>query len=134
MKDVKNILCENFDIKNLVEINGIFGIKITRIEKKNIFRVTVSVVPELSSLNDGGSHNLCLMKNEILSINMYVVLSGFLWMIMFIITLQVRYMLGLYGRRLNLCMPQSMGTTNYFVEFYSKFEVQGRHFLVRSLE
>ncbi|RDX89859.1 hypothetical protein CR513_28355 [Mucuna pruriens] len=34
--------------------------------------------------------------------------------IMFIITLQVRYMLGLCGRRLNLCMPQSVGITNYF--------------------
>ncbi|RDX70596.1 hypothetical protein CR513_50148, partial [Mucuna pruriens] len=34
------------------------------------------------------SQNLCLMKNETLSINKYVVLSNFLWMIMFIITLQ----------------------------------------------
>ncbi|RDX78424.1 hypothetical protein CR513_41307, partial [Mucuna pruriens] len=34
--------------------------------------------------------NPCLMKNETLSINKYVVLSDILWMIMFIITLQVR--------------------------------------------
>ncbi|RDX63200.1 hypothetical protein CR513_58399, partial [Mucuna pruriens] len=28
--------------------------------------------------------------------------------------LQVRYMLGHCGKRLNFCMPQSVGTTNYF--------------------
>ncbi|RDX71392.1 hypothetical protein CR513_49269, partial [Mucuna pruriens] len=34
------------------------------------------------------NQNPCLMKNETLSINKYVVLFDFLWMIMFIITLQ----------------------------------------------
>ncbi|RDY00876.1 hypothetical protein CR513_15892, partial [Mucuna pruriens] len=47
------------------------------------------------------------MKNETLSINRYVVLFGLFWMIMLIITLKVRYMPRLCGRRLNLGMPQS---------------------------
>ncbi|RDX82689.1 hypothetical protein CR513_36489, partial [Mucuna pruriens] len=47
------------------------------------------------------------MKNETLSINKYVVLSNFLWMIMFIITLQVRYMPELCGRRLNLYISRN---------------------------
>ncbi|RDX98982.1 hypothetical protein CR513_18036, partial [Mucuna pruriens] len=53
-------------------------------------------------------HNPCLVKNETLSINKYVVLSDFSWMIIFIITFQVRYMPRLCRRRLNLCMPQNV--------------------------
>ncbi|RDX78655.1 hypothetical protein CR513_41040, partial [Mucuna pruriens] len=62
-----------------------------------------------------------LMKNGTLSINKYVVLSNFLWMIMFIITLQVRYMSGLCERRLNLYMSQSfkegISLSDHFDEF-----------------
>ncbi|RDY04299.1 hypothetical protein CR513_12019, partial [Mucuna pruriens] len=54
------------------------------------------------------SQNPSLLKNGALSINRYVVLSSILWMIMFIITLQVRHIPRLCGRRLNLCMPQSL--------------------------
>ncbi|RDY10825.1 hypothetical protein CR513_04600, partial [Mucuna pruriens] len=35
------------------------------------------------------NENRCPMKNRTLSINKYVILSDFLWMIMFIITLQI---------------------------------------------
>ena len=70
---------------------------------------------------------LCLVKNEILNTNEYVVLLVILWMTMYKILLFIRQMREPYEINSNQYMPLNQEATNFtYCFFFCRIEVQGK--------